>query len=151
MPYLKVREAKVSYKTKGTVTCPLITSPEASHQVSLEVIQRDSETIVENFIVLMMASDHELIGYSLISKGNIDETLVDMRVLFQKILLTGAVKIVLAHNHPSGNLNPSTNDINLTISISDGCNLFDIALEDHIIIDGQGQWYSMREHQDAVW
>ena len=69
-----------------------------------------------------------------ISKGGISGTVTDVRVIFQATIKGNASGIICAHNHPSGNLNPSESDSRLTQKIKEAGNLMDIHLLDHLII-----------------
>ena len=73
------------------------------------------------------------------SKGGISETTVDIRLLFKSALqVVGATAIIVAHNHPSGVLKPSTSDIQLTQKIKKAGDNMDIKLLDHLIISEKG-------------
>lgn len=68
------------------------------------------------------------------SKGGITGTVVDVRLILSVALKSAATGIILAHNHPSGNLQPSENDKSITRKIEQACSLLDIKLLDHLII-----------------
>ena len=72
------------------------------------------------------------------SKGGISETIVDIRLLLKSALQCGATAIIVAHNHPSGVLKPSTSDIKLTQKIKKAGENMDIKLLDHLIISEKG-------------
>ena len=61
----------------------------------------------------------QVLGYTLISEGGITDTTVDVRVILQAALLTNSVAIILAHNHPSGNLKPSRQDMEITKQVKE--------------------------------
>jgi len=89
----------------------------------------------ERFYVLFLDRSNCVIGYEELSSGGVTGTIVDPKLIFQKALLTpGMTSVVLSHNHPSGNLNPSREDIAITEKIKSGCILLDIVLMDHFII-----------------
>jgi len=73
-----------------------------------------------------------------ISKGGITATVADPRVILKKALEEDAVSIILCHNHPSGNLKPSSADQQLTKKIKEAAAYFDIKLLDHIIVSDEG-------------
>lgn len=89
---------------------------------------------VEEFWVLYLNQANFVIHKEQISKGGINQTTVDVRMIMKTALAQRATGIVLAHNHPSGNLNPSQSDIRLTQKIKDAGNLLDIQVMDHLII-----------------
>jgi DNA repair protein RadC len=85
-----------------------------------------------HFITLNNAS--KVIAHHKTSQGGMAGTVMDPRIILKQALLDGASKIILAHNHPSGNLKPSEADISITKKIKESAKLMDIALLDHLII-----------------
>ena len=77
-----------------------------------------------------------------LSKGGITGTLVDIRILFAVILKSLTVGVILSHCHPSGKLQPSEADRQLTAKIKDAAKLFDVRVLDHLIITPEGNYYS---------
>lgn len=101
--------------------------------------------LYETFYVLLLNRSNVIIGYSEISKGGSTATVVDNKILFSTILKTTMVQsIVLSHNHPSGQLKPSKQDIDLTRQIQEIGLLLDITVLDHIIMTTEGK-YSFAE------
>ena len=96
---------------------------------------------IEEFWILLINQAHYLIKKQLISIGGLTTTLADPKVVFKAALEYQAAGIILAHNHPSGNPNPSEKDIVLTKKLIDGGKLLDIAVQDHIIVAGS-KYYS---------
>lgn len=75
-----------------------------------------------------------MLGIVNISQGNIAATAVDSKVLFASALKANACGIILCHNHPSGEIDPSSEDISLTNKLKDGGALIDLIIMDHLII-----------------
>ena len=92
----------------------------------------------EEFWVLLLNTQHHVVEKKCLSKGGISETTVDIRLLFKSALQCGATAIIVAHNHPSGVLKPSTSDIQLTQKIKKAGENMDIKLLDHLIISEKG-------------
>jgi DNA repair protein RadC len=88
----------------------------------------------EEFWMLILNRANKLISKEPVSKGGINATLVDARMIFKPAILQNASSIILAHNHPSGNLKPSEEDIKLTKKLKDAGKLLDINVIDHLII-----------------
>ncbi|UJH89764.1 DNA repair protein RadC [Antarcticibacterium sp. 1MA-6-2] len=88
----------------------------------------------EEFWILYLNNANKVIEQYQISKGGITGTLVDVRVTLRKALELGAVSLILAHNHPSGNLNPSEADKQLTRKLKTASESLDIRVLDHIIV-----------------
>ncbi len=93
---------------------------------------------IEEFKILLLNRANRLIGYYSVSSGGISGTIADPRVIFAAALKACAVEIILAHNHPSGNLQPSNADSILTKKLKEAGNLLDIIVLDHIIISDGG-------------
>lgn len=88
----------------------------------------------EEFWILYLNNSNKIIEQFQISKGGITGTLVDVRITLRKALELGAVSLILAHNHPSGNLNPSEADKQLTRKLKTAAESLDIKILDHIIV-----------------
>ena len=99
---------------------------------------------VEEFWLLLMNQNHRLIKKVRISHGGITETAVDIRIIMREAVLANATILAVCHNHPSGNLRPSTHDNDLTVQIQRACKLMRIHFMDHVIL-ADGGYYSYRE------
>ena len=82
----------------------------------------------------MMDNSNKPTGFSTISPGGINSALYDLRILYQNVLISNAVAIVLVNNHPSGTLKPSEADKQITQKVKKAGELLDIKLLDHIIL-----------------
>ena len=91
----------------------------------------------EEFWVVFMNRSNTVIKTECISRGGISGTVVDVRLILKPAIHYLASSIILAHNHPSGNLKPSHEDIHLTKKIKEAAKLMDIGLQDHLIIGDQ--------------
>ncbi len=88
----------------------------------------------EEFWIAYLNNSNKVLQVSQLSKGGITGTVVDVRLVFKNALQLGAVGIILAHNHPSGTLRPSTADIDLTKKLKTAGQSLDIKVLDHLII-----------------
>ena len=95
---------------------------------------QDDIEIYESFFILLLNKANHTIGYAKISQGGIAGTHVDIKIILKYALDSLASSVILAHNHPSGNLRESEQDINITNKIKYGLELLDINLFDHIIL-----------------
>ena len=102
----------------------------------------DLET--EHFYILLMNNNFRLIKSECISQGGLTEVSVDIRIIMREAVLANATILAVCHNHPSGNLLPSSMDNDLTDSIKRACNLMRIRFLDHVIIT-DGAYYSYHE------
>ena len=75
-----------------------------------------------------------MLGYSLISMGGLSGTVVDVRIIMQTALKANACSIILSHNHPSGNLTPSSQDRDINNKIKEAGRFLDIPVLDHLIL-----------------
>lgn len=98
----------------------------------------------EYFKVLFLNQDNQVLGYTLISEGGITETCADVRLIMQAALLTNSVALILVHNHPSGNLKPSRQDMEITKQVRDAAQLMRIKVLDHIILTDT-EYYSFAD------
>ena len=99
---------------------------------------------VEEFWLLFMNQNHRLIKKMCIAHGGISEVSVDIRIIMREAVLANATILAVCHNHPSGNLLPSSMDNDLTDSIKRACNLMRIRFLDHVIIT-DGAYFSYHE------
>jgi DNA repair protein RadC len=92
----------------------------------------------EVFAVAYLNRGNRVNHFEIISQGGITGTIADPRIILKKALLEDAVSLILCHNHPSGNLQPSRADQELTQKLKEASNLLDILLFDHIIVSENG-------------
>lgn len=104
----------------------------------------------EKFAILMLDVKNYLIATQVITIGTATETLAHPREIFREAIRRGATKLILAHNHPSGNIEPSQADLDLTERLLEAGQLLDIPVLDHIII-GNGDNQSLRQLHEPLW
>jgi len=100
----------------------------------------------EHFILLSMDARNNLIKISNISVGSLNAGIVHPREVFKEAVQSSAAQIIIAHNHPSGNSEPSPEDVALTRRLEEAAKIFKIDLLDHIIIT-KDKFYSLKKHQ----
>ncbi|PZD76995.1 DNA repair protein RadC [Mesonia sp. K7] len=88
----------------------------------------------EEFWILYLDNSNQIIEKFQLSKGGINSTIVDVRLVYKKALEIASVSLILVHNHPSGNLNPSSQDKQITRKLQKGGESLDIKVLDHLII-----------------
>ncbi|WP_126970581.1 RadC family protein [Gynurincola endophyticus] len=99
----------------------------------------------EVFHVIFLNNANKVISFENLSEGSITATIADPRIIFKRALELGAIKLILCHNHPSGNAAPSDADIRLTRKLSQAAQLLDLSVIDHLIITTE-QYYSFAEN-----
>lgn len=87
----------------------------------------------ERFIVVWLSSSNHVIGYEIITEGLLNSSLVHPREVFRGAIVATCASIIIAHNHPSGNLEPSREDITITKQIVEAGKIIGIPVHDHII------------------
>ena len=100
----------------------------------------------EEFKLLLMNRSNSVLGILTVSKGGLSGTVTDVRLIFQAAIKANASGIIVAHNHPSGNLNPSESDTKITHKIKEAGNLMDIQLLDHLILTTEGNYFSFADN-----
>jgi len=99
----------------------------------------------EEFWVIYLRKNNTIINMKQQSKGGISGTIVDIKLILKDAILSKASAIILAHNHPSGELKPSQADRDITEKIKQSAKIMDITVLDHIIISGTGGYLSFGE------
>jgi DNA repair protein RadC len=104
-----------------------------------------ADLLHEEFFRLFLNRANKIIKLEQISKGGISGTVTDVRIILKTAILTSASGLVIAHNHPSGNMIPSESDIKITRKIKEAGNLMDVQLLDHLIIY-DSEYYSFADN-----
>lgn len=120
---------------------PTIDGPEAVYDVTQHLASRRQEEIH----VLLLNARHHLIRRSLVVRGGLNAASVEPREIFRAAVKVSAAAIVMVHNHPSGDPEPSEDDIRLTRRLKDAGQLLGIPLLDHLVVS-KGGYVSLREH-----
>jgi DNA repair protein RadC len=110
----------------------------------LRTIWSDRLEHVEEFVVICLNRANRMLGWAKVSSGGLSGTVADPKVIFQIALKSNASSIILAHNHPSGNLQPSEQDIRLTRKNKEAGLVLDLQVIDHIILTSEG-YYSFAD------
>lgn len=118
---------------------PEITSPEAAAEVLLPVLDGLDR---EHCLTLNLDTKHRLVATTTVSVGSVDHTFMSPREVFRDALLHGASALVIAHNHPSGDAEPSRDDQLITRRLVRAGELLGIEILDHIVI-GHERWVSL--------
>ncbi|MEM6837424.1 MAG: DNA repair protein RadC [Cyanobacteria bacterium P01_C01_bin.120] len=98
----------------------------------------------ERFAVLFLDIKHRILGMKVITIGTATETLAHPREIFREIIRQGATRAIVAHNHPTGSLEPSAEDIHLTRQLLEGATILGVPILDHLIL-GNGDFSSLRQ------
>ena len=141
-----VSEVELTYKNNVPYNQrQKISNSQGAYEISTNLFPENTMDDRETFIVLYLNRANQVLGYSVISQGGTSNTTVDIKMVIQTALLANASCIMLAHNHPSGNLRPSSDDNRITNRIIEAARLFDITVLDHIIITNES-YYSFTDN-----
>jgi len=141
----KISEIEIVYKSTVKKSDRFkVTNSKDAFNVILSLWNKDNIELLEEFKVLFLNRANEVLGIHTLSKGGISGTVVDIRLLFAIALKSAASSIILVHNHPSGNLNPSQADIQLFNKIKEASRFLDINVLDNLIIS-KDDYYSCND------
>lgn len=121
---------------RTTIDSPGVAAAALSHDLMWQAQER--------FAVLLLDIKNRLMGTQVITIGTATETLAPPREIFREVIRQGATKVIVAHNHPSGSVEPSNEDIELTRQLLAGGRYLSIPLLDHLIL-GNGEHISLRQ------
>ena len=133
-----IKEAGVEYNKKDA---PLLNTPEQVYKECQELAESDTEV----FVVLCVNARNKMISSDIISCGILDQATVAPREIFRTAIMKNACRIILLHNHPTGDTTPSAEDISITKKLIECGKTLEINVLDHVIIGSNGSFTSMRE------
>lgn len=134
--------AKRRYIKEKTTQAVAFTEPKI---VAAHFMRYLADTVQEEFWMATLNKAYLPIDFFQIGKGGYDATIVEIREICKYAILNNATAVIVAHNHPSGNLTPSSEDIQVTKKIKEALKLFNIELIDHLIIH-QNNYYSFSDN-----
>ena len=134
-----IEEVKLTYRNKlKACDRPKIGCAEDAYKVFLQAWDLDQIDLLEECKAMFLDRQLRVMSLASISKGGFNGTVVDLRIVFAMALKRRANSLILAHNHPSGNLRASRQDIALTRNFIEAGKIMQIELEDHLIITSDG-------------
>jgi len=141
----RVAEVIVAYRPKFKASeRPKVTSANDAYQIFINQWEKDTIELLEEFKIMLLDRSKRVLGIARISVGGVEQTVVDPKIIFAIALKAKASSIILAHNHPSGNVQASLTDNKVTEKLRDGGKLLEIEVCDHLIITNDG-YYSYEE------
>lgn len=140
-----VAEIRLSYtsKVKPSQRPKIISSADVADILRIKW-KKNRLGFVEEFKVLLLTRSNQVLGIVSISQGGLSGTVADPKLIFAAALKSGSSSLILAHNHPSGNLKPSEADIRLTRKMKEAGKFLDLPVLDHIILT-QENYYSFAD------
>ena len=141
----EVAEIKLSYSTKIKASQrPRVESSRQVYEVFTNAWDQDRIEFVEDFKVMLLSRANRVLGIVNISSGGTAGTVVDVKLVYAAAIKSNSSSVIIAHNHPSGNMRPSEQDKRLTQRIKQAGNILDIPVLDHVIITADG-YYSFAD------
>lgn len=122
----------------------VISSPVRCEEYLRTLWDKDTIDLREEFVVVCLNASLEVLGWVKLHTGGLDASPVDPRLVFAVALQTASAAIVVAHNHPTGNLAPSDADRATTLRLRDGARLLGLRFLDHVILNRDG-YFSFAE------
>ena len=139
----KISEFSLKY-TKTDIQKTKVTTSESASNV-IRKFYFDDINIYESFFILLLNRANNTTGFAKISQGGTAGTVVDIKIIAKYAVESLSSAVIICHNHPSGNKQPSDADLNITRKIKDALLLLDIKLIDHIIIT-ENDFYSFADN-----
>lgn len=141
----RVSEIELVYRNKvKPADRPKVNSSQSAYDILIDAWDMNKIELIEQFYILMLDRGNRCLGLSHISTGGVSACLVDPKIVFATALKAKASALILAHNHPSGNLKPSNADIQLTEQFCAAGKVLDIAVMEHQIVK-PGSYYSFAD------
>lgn len=134
---LQHQEAEIQLTYRSNVKPsqrPKVDSSRDAFEIFCQTWDLDKIELMEQFKVMLLNRANKVLGIFGLSTGGVSGTVADPKLIFAAAIKSNATSIILAHNHPSGNLKPSESDINLTRKVKEGGKFLEIAVLDHIIV-----------------
>lgn len=144
----QLMEISVNYNTTNQQRVR-ITSHKEAYELIIKNWNLNIIEFQEECKVILMNKGNFVLGIFDVSKGGIDSSVVDIRIILAVALKCNATQLILVHNHPSGSLTPSNSDKNITEKLSKACDLLNLTLLDHLIIT-RNDYYSLNKENNFL-
>ncbi|MDD4993317.1 MAG: JAB domain-containing protein [Paludibacter sp.] len=134
---MKVTEIKISYVNTNPTKTKIVSSNDV-YSLILDHWDSNSIELLEEVKIILLNNANVVLGVHELSKGGITQCTIDFKIILCIALKCLATAIIIVHNHPSGTLHPSDNDISVTTKLRKACELVEVKLLDHLIISNHG-------------
>jgi DNA repair protein RadC len=133
-----IRDKEIAFSGKPIST--------AAAELILNTIRAMGQSDRENFVIIMLTAKNQIAGTNIVSQGTVTQASLSMREVFKPAIIANATAVVLGHNHPSGDCDPSPEDISFTRSLKKVGKLLNIIVFDHVIVNDLGGYYSFADN-----
>jgi len=130
-------------RDRGTKKPVVVENPKEIYKIVKDEIQRWDR---ERFLAVLLDARNGVIGIDEVACGSVNASLVHPREMFKAAILANAVSVVVIHNHPSGDVEPSEDDIEITRRLVEAGKILGIEVIDHLIVSKEG-YYSFKEKE----
>jgi DNA repair protein RadC len=145
---VNIGEVKVSYVFKGSVKeRPTVTDSYDVYKLAMAAMDQGALGMQEQFLAIYLNRSNKVLGTKVHFIGGVASVTVDIKVIAATAINLMASGVIVCHNHPSGNLDPSEQDKRITSRLKESLKLFDIELLDHLIVNPEGEWLSFVERK----
>jgi DNA repair protein RadC len=141
---MRLRELTIRYTPLPIpLTRPTVATPRDAAALLVSILDPEPSEV---FGLLLLNTKHHVLAWTEIGRGGLGVAIVEPRSVFRAAILGNAATIILAHNHPSGDPAPSTNDSELTRRLAASAILIGIPIADHVIVGNEtGKYFSFKE------
>ncbi len=137
----EIKARRVRVEEPGAPYGRAVHAPDRIAGIAAQLLEGEDQ---ECFLAFLLDVKNKVLGYVEAARGGLDTCPVDPRVVFRAAVMQGAAAIIAAHNHPSGDAEPSKEDVRLTERLKQAGDLLGIQLLDHLVL-GDGSWCSLAE------
>lgn len=143
--FFNVAEVQLSYKPHFKAQeRPQVNSAKQAYQILLDSWDKSLINYLEQAKMILLNRNNRVLGLVDLSTGGGGSTVMDSKVIFAVALKATATSIIIAHNHPSGNIRPSSQDITVTEKLVKAAKILEIDIHDHLILS-ENSYFSMAE------
>ena len=129
----RFKDTSISYPEYSHIPNKKITCPKDFYELFSPILREESKEV---FLVAWLSTYNRVQGFEIVSSGTLSSAVVDPRAVFRTAIVANCANIIIAHNHPSENCEPSNEDISLTKKLVEVGKLIEINIFDHIIFAG---------------
>jgi len=140
----ELAEIRVIYKSKMKRNIKVTNSIDAFY-ILFPLFDKNTIELKEEFILLLLNRANNFLGWFRLSSGGTNGTVVDVKLIYMLALQVNTSGIIICHNHPSGNIQPSEADIKLTNQIKEAGKIIGINVLDHLIISSNGTYFDFAD------
>lgn len=134
---IEIRSQRIKVSENQSIYSRELSSPELVVQIAQQITKGMDQ---ELFLVFLLDVRNKILGYVECARGAIDSCTVDPRIVFRAAVVVGASNVILIHNHPSGSVQPSTDDDNITKRLVKCGTMLGVEILDHVVVSDQGHF-----------